>query len=236
VLGKNVIVSVISLFASAGPVMAAPIVIDGLTQGPLNVSASGAFAQNGANQSSVDAVGGNRAVSISHLFDPGTSSVSLATGGPLTVTGADDYLSLGYGYTYVGGGFNGNQEINLDLSGASALEFDFGSINSGNVGLIINLTTDKGGGNYGYLTNNNPGDHSFFTSSAGALIVPFSQLENDGIDLSKINLMEFSLQSSDSFTLSSITAIPEPATLLLLPGALLAMVHRRRSKASGLMS
>ena len=188
------------------------------------------FSQNGTNQSGVDTAGGNRAISIAHLFEAGTSSVSLATGGPLTVTGADDYLSLAYGYTYVGGGFSGSPEINLDLSGATALEFDFSSINSGSVGLIINLTTDKGGGNYGYLTNNNPGDHSFYTSSTGALIVPFDQLENDGIDLSKINLMEFSLQSSDSFTLSSVTAIPEPATLL--PAALLLMAHRRRRKAS----
>lgn len=128
---------------------------------------------------------------------------------------------------------SGNQEINLDLSSTNALEFDFSSINSGNVGLIINLTTDKGGGNYGYLTNNNPGDHSFFTSSAGALIVPYSLLENDGIDLSQVNLLEFSVQSSDAFTLSKISAIEVPEPTTLLPAAVLLIGARRRHRRRG---
>jgi hypothetical protein len=201
------------------------VTIDTLGQGSFTYSATGANVINGLNQSSVDTINGMRATLIDHLFDGGTSTLSLATGGPLTATGGNFAVNLGYGETYIPFGMSATPDLNLNVSGNNALRVSFGSATNG-VSIQTYLVTHTGN-IYGQIDNNGMGTSK--AAGAGDAIIPFSALTNmtnGGVNFSDIDSILLSFQSQGTFTITQVAAVPEPA--VLAPLALLLIGGRRR--------
>jgi hypothetical protein len=225
-IGKLALGGLFSLLVGAGVASASPLIVDGLSQGTLNLTSTGSI--TGTTESGVDAIGGNRAASVFSVGG-GTASATLSAGGPLTVTGSDPYLTLGYGEFYSGGGMVGGQayDLNANLSSTNGLEFNFTNM-SGNVIIGVLMETDYGGGSYGYLSNENPGDQIFFTSANGLYFISYSSLQNQGINLGKIDTINLTFQGvSGGFGVSGI-AVPEPT--MMLPVGLLGLGMMRKRK------
>lgn len=230
---RPLVLSAVAAVAAIARLGQASILIDGFSQGSVNLGVSSAYNVVGQNQSGVDTINGSRAVSLMKYYaDGSSSSISLSTGGPLNVQGTYNYASLGYGYVYSGGGFSAgsSDDLNANFSNTDALDFNFTSLSTP-VDLILTLQTDYGNGNYGYLTNDNPGDATLAVTAAGNYLVPFSQLQNLSIDLAKIDYIQVSMESYGSFALSQLSAasVPEPATaaIALLAGSALILRRRR---------
>jgi hypothetical protein len=213
----------VSCARSAG----ASVTIDSLSQGSFTYNATGANVINGLNQSGVDTINGTRATLIDHLFDAGTSTLSLATGGPLTATGGDFVVNLGYGETYVPFGMNSTPDLNLDLTGNDALRITFGSASNA-VGIQTSLITHAGS-IYGQIDNNGVG--TLKAAGAGDAIIPFGALTNSfngGVNFADIDSIHLSFQSQGSFTITQVAAIPEPASVVIC-AAMLVISRRRRA-------
>jgi hypothetical protein len=228
-IGKLALAALLSFALVPAIAGASPLIVDGLTQGTLNLTSTGSV--TGTNESGVDSISGNRAASIFNVGG-GSASVTLSADQPLTVTGSDPYLTLGYGESYSGGGMVGGpgSDLNANLSNTNALEFNFNN-NSGSIIIGVLMMTDYGGGNYGYLSNENPGDNFFVASGNGPYVIPYSGLQNQNIDLAKIDSITLTFQGvSGGFGISGI-AVPEP-TMMLPVGLLgLGMLRRRGRRA-----
>jgi hypothetical protein len=212
---------------------AAPVIIDGFTKGSLNYSATGSNNVNGANESAVDTLGGNRASSVDHLFDAGTSTVTLSTGGPMTISGSNQIASLGYGLVYSGGGMDAqaSTDLNANLSGTNALTINLPSISS-TVLIQVTLTTDVNNTAFyrGISNNGSP----ILVGSAGTVTIPYSSLPafNGGVDLSDVDYILVTLQTSNQMTVGGVTmtTTPEPVVGIGVVMLILARHRRRRMR------
>jgi hypothetical protein len=225
-IGKLALGGLFSLLAGTGIAGASPLIVDGLSQGTLNLTSTGSV--TGTTESGVDAIAGNRAASIFNVGG-GTASATLSPGGPLTVTGSDPYLTLGYGEFYSGGGMVGTQanDLNANLSNTTGLEFNFTNL-SGSVIIGVLMETDYGGGSYGYLSNENPGDNFFVVSGNGPYFIPYSALQNQNIDMAKIDDITLTFQGTGgSFGVTGI-AVPEPTMMLPIGLVGLGMMRKRK--------
>jgi hypothetical protein len=223
--------SFVALGALSASVHAAPILIDGLTQGSFNLTTPGTSSSAvGTNNTGADTLDGNRALMFNQFFGS-NANATLPAGGPLAVNSGFSSLVLAYGDRFNGSNLQGNSnnELHANLAGTIGIQFDFASV-SGQVSFTLNLITDHNG--LGSLTNGNPGDQFFATSSAGKFTVPLSGLQTigAGVDLSKVDYMELTL-TGGSYTLNSISAVgpvPEPASIGLLVVGGMALARRRR--------
>lgn len=207
---------------------AATVTLDTLMQGSLNYTANGANVVNGMNETGVDTINGMRASAIDHLFAPGVATVTLNTGGPLTASGDNFDLELGYGMTYSGGGMVTGPDLNANLSTDNAFKVTFGSASNG-VGIQTYVFTHN---STAYSDSDNNGHGTAKSAGAGDAIIPFSALTNmtgGGANFSKADSILFSFQSQGSFTITqvSVIAIPEPALLAPLLVTIVLRRHRQ---------
>lgn len=228
---SGLFVFLINVWAAA-PAAAAPVLIDGFTEGSFNLTSTGSTV--GTDHSGVDTLDGWRALLFRHNGSE-SATATLSPGGPVTVSGGSSMLTFGYGYRYSGGGaLQGgiNTRLGADLSTTTGIEFDFGSL-TGQVNIIVSLVTAYPGGSNGYLNNGNAGDPVHRTTTAGKFVVPYSGLRTpsgyNSVDLSKIDSISVTLYGTN-FTLNSITAVPEPALGGVLMAGLATMTLARRRR------
>lgn len=218
-----------SFFVLTSSARAGSIVIDDLTQGPMSYSATGASATNGANQSGINALGGSRGSELEHLFDGGTSTLSLPSGGPLTINGSNNFLDLGYGYAYTAAnGIQVSSPMHANLSGTDGIEIDFAP-GSSSAGVQLFMTSNE---NNQIRQSDDNGHGVAKTSAANSIFIPYSSLSptfNGGVDLAQVDYILISFQNQGSLTITNIAATPEP--MLLTPLAMFALALRRRRRS-----
>lgn len=136
--------------------------------------------------------------------------------------GVDGYTQIGYGYFNNSGAF-AFQDLNLDLSGEDRFEMDILSHDQP-VSVTMSL---RSAGVTQMITKNLPGN---MVNTPMTLTYNFSEWSTINFaDIDQI-LVEFNTQVSGDLTIDSIEAVPEPATMTLLAGAL-ALAARRKQRS-----
>jgi hypothetical protein len=136
--------------------------------------------------------------------------------------GVDGYTQIGYGYFNNAGAF-AFQDLNLDLSGEDRFEMD---ILSHDQPVSVTMSLRSAGATQ-MITKNLPGN---MVNTPMTLTYNFSEWTTINFaDIDQI-LVEFNTQVSGDLTIDSIEAVPEPATMTLLAGAL-ALAARRKKRS-----
>ena len=192
------------------PPSASTIVIDSLGVGTLNYTANGANVVTAMDQTGVDTIDTRRSSEIDHLFAAGVATVTM-NNGPVTASGDNFDFVLGYGTS----DFFGNIEpgtghdLNADLSGTAAIKIHFSAATNGVAGQLFLYTT---GGGFSDNNTNRVG----FSGGAGDMIIPYSAFNesiNGGVNLHDVDSIMMFFQSQGSFSISQVSAIPEPGVI-----------------------
>jgi hypothetical protein len=218
--------AVVGLVLVAGAARA-DLLIDNFSDGNYSVSLA---ANNQEDVRAASAIGGFRRTYLQINQNPiGTNNATLAIGGSYFSFGADPLVNA-IAETSYGLGANGTfNDLNLNLSGDTEFRLSFQSNDLATNQFFIAIgTRPSGGGSSSQLISLPAG----MVNTSFVVVVPFSSFTGNASfsDVDNITIRFLNPGSGDVLLKQVATAVPEPATLLVLGGGLAVAAWKRRRR------
>lgn len=211
---------------------AAPLIIDTFETGPYTVTLTTPGSMDTAFQSA-SVLGDTRITRLFVESNPLNRDISLSVGNSFAIsdngTMADSWVRLGYGYRQASNGGVEVDPLNIDLTTHTDFAIDFiandllndvkvyvGTWNGTSLDLSTATVQVAGG-----------------TQVATRTLVPLTSFTGTAsLADADVIVFEFDNQASGDFALSSVSAVPEPASLLAIAlGVSGLLARRKRNKA-----
>jgi len=219
--------------AVTGAANAADLLIDDFSTGPYSVTLTAPLSSNTAFQAAA-VPGATRTTRLFVEANPLNRQISLDIGpGGLAIvdsgTEADNWFRVGYGYENNGSGVPIVDPLNQNLSAYNSFKIHFRSNDLDNQVKVSVVTMVGTTQNVSQSTLIAPGGNS---TNPFDFFVPFSSFTGTAnFADADILVFEFDNTPSGDFAIDSISAVPEPATMLALGTGAAALIARRRRKS-----